>query len=106
MSPGNLVLVGADNEAALRAVSAAVHYGLLQRVALIGDPTDIMRAMQRTDIPLDPNRDNRVEIVPINPQAVDFQSKKKSMIEILGRFLSQNSDFFMALRVSAFRACK
>jgi hypothetical protein len=95
MSPGNLVLVGADNEAALRGVSAAVQYGLLQRVALVGDPPDIMRAMQRTDIPLDPNQDNRVEIIPIDPQAVDFQSKKKSMIEILGRFLSQNSDFFI-----------
>lgn len=95
MSPGNLVLVGADNEAALRAVSTAVQYGLLRRVALIGDPYDIMRAMRRTDIPLDPNHDNRVEIIPVDPKAVDFQRKKKSMIEILGRFLHQNSDFFI-----------
>ncbi|MGB6068138.1 MAG: phosphate acyltransferase [Desulfomonilaceae bacterium] len=95
MLPGNLVLVGADNEAALRAVSKAVQYGLLRRVALIGDPQDIMREMQRTDIPLDPYQDNRVEIIPIEPQAVDFQIKKKSIIEVLCRFLSQNSDFFI-----------
>jgi phosphate butyryltransferase len=95
MSPGNLVLVGADNEAALRAVSTAVQDGLLRRVALVGDPQDIMRAMKRTDIPLDPNHDDRVETVPIDTKATDFQSKKKSMIEVFGRFLSQNSDFFI-----------
>lgn len=95
MSPGNLVLVGADNEAALRSVSTSVQYGLLRRVALIGDPRDIMTAMQRTDIPLDPSHNNRVEIIPIDPASGDFQSKKKPMIEILRRFLSQNSNFFI-----------
>ncbi len=38
LQPANLVLVGADNEDALLAVSNAKDYGLLNKIALIGTP--------------------------------------------------------------------
>jgi len=90
--PINLVLVGADNEDALVAVSNAKDYGLLDRIALIGDPREIADAIDRSKVPLSPNLDAGVRIIPIDPLAVDYESKKRSMAEVFGKFLQENSD--------------
>ncbi len=92
-SPANLVLVGADNEEALEAVSNAKYQGLLDRVVLIGDPEDIKTAIERTKVPLSPSLDPRVEILPIDPLAVDLEDKKKSMADTFHDFMKQNPDF-------------
>lgn len=93
--PTDLVLVGADNEDALIAVSNAREYGLVNRVALIGNTDDIMAAVERTKITLAPKADPKVEIIPIDPLVVDFEQKKKSMAEALGVFLAENSQFII-----------
>ncbi len=41
LKPANIVLVGADNEDALTAVSEAKELGLIDRISLIGDPEEI-----------------------------------------------------------------
>ncbi len=93
LAPANLVLVGADNEDALLAVSNAKDYGLLNKIALIGDPDEIVTAIQRAKVHLSPNQDPKVEIVPIDPLAVDFEQKKKSMADVFQNFLRNSPDF-------------
>lgn len=92
-SPANLVLVGADNEEALEAVSNAKYQGLLDRVILIGNPEDIKDAIERTKVPLSPSLDRSVEILAIDPLAVDLEDKKSSMAERFHEFMQQNQDF-------------
>ncbi|MDQ7784879.1 MAG: phosphate acyltransferase [Desulfomonilaceae bacterium] len=94
-SPANLVLVGADNEDALEAVSNAKYEGLLDRVVLIGNPEDIRTALERTKVPLSPGLDPGVEIVPIDPLAVDLEDKKNSMAESFREFMHGNPDFIV-----------
>lgn len=91
-SPVNLVLVGADNEDALVAVSNAKDYGLLDKVALIGDPREIAEAVDRSKVALSPNLNASVQIIPIDPLAVDYESKKRSMADVFRKFLQENSD--------------
>ncbi len=93
--PADLVLVGADNEDALVAVSNAREYGLLDRVALIGNTDDIMTAAERTKITLGPKVDPKVEIISIDPLVVDFEQKKLAMADALGVFLAQNPQFIV-----------
>ena len=93
--PANLVLVGADNGDALVAVSNARDYGLIDRVALVGNPPEIQDAVERAKVPLSPNLDPKVEIVSIDPLAVDFESKKKSMAETFSAFLKENPGFLV-----------
>ncbi len=93
LAPGNIVLVGADNEDALLAVTNAREYGLLRRVVLIGDPQDIETAAERTKIPISPSADPDVEILATDPLAVDFEAKKKSMAHVFGEFLHRHPDF-------------
>jgi phosphate butyryltransferase len=95
LRPASVVLVGADNGDALVAVSNARDYGLIDRVALIGNPPEIMDAVERAKVPLSPNLDPKVEIVPIDPLAVDLDSKKKSMAEAFSTFLKENHDFLV-----------
>ncbi|HMK34827.1 MAG TPA: phosphate acyltransferase [Desulfomonilaceae bacterium] len=95
LSPANLVLVGADNEDALVAVSNAKDYGLVDRLALIGNPEDIMAAVDHAKVPLSPGTDPKVEIVPINPLATDYDSKKTSMAETFRSFLKENSQYIV-----------
>jgi phosphotransacetylase len=90
--PVNLVLVGADNEDALVAVSNAKDYGLLDRIALIGDPREIADAVDRSRVPLSPSLDAGVRIIPIDPLALDYESKKRSMAEVFRKFLQENTD--------------
>ena len=92
-SRANLVLVGADNEDALEAVSNAKYQGLLERVVLIGDPEDIRGSLHRTKVPLSPGLDPTVEILPIDPLAVEMEDKKKSMAERFGEFIKKNPGF-------------
>ncbi|MFH1114374.1 MAG: phosphate acyltransferase [Pseudomonadota bacterium] len=92
-SPASLVLVGADNEEALEAIANAKYQGLLDRVVLIGDPEDIEKAIDRTKVPLSPSLDPRVEILPIDPLAVDLEDKKKSMADKFRNFMEQNPGF-------------
>lgn len=92
-SPAQLVLVGADNEEALEAVSTAKYQGLLDRIFLIGNPEDIREAIARTKVPLSPGTDPSVEILPIDPLAVELEDKKKSMAETFGRFMSRHKGF-------------
>ena len=93
--PADLVLVGADNEDALVAVSNAREYGLINRVVLIGNTDDIMTAAERTKITLGPKVDPKVEIIPIDPMVVDFEQKKRAMADALGAFLAQNSKYII-----------
>lgn len=93
LQPANLVLVGADNEDALLAVSNAKGYGLLNKIALIGDSDEIAAAIQHAKVPLSPNQDSNVEIIPISPLAVDYEQKKNSMAEVFQDFLRNNPDF-------------
>ncbi|MGO9571887.1 MAG: phosphate acyltransferase [Desulfomonilaceae bacterium] len=93
--PADLVLVGADNGDALVAVSNARDYGLIDRVALVGNPPEILDAIERAKVPMSPNLDPKVEIVSIDPLAVDFDSKKKSMAETFSAFLKENPGFLV-----------
>ncbi|HTY26476.1 MAG TPA: phosphate acyltransferase [Desulfomonilaceae bacterium] len=93
--PADLVLVGADNEDALIAVSNAREYGLIDRVALIGDPDDIMAAAERTKVTLGPKVDPRVDIIPIDPLVVDFEQKKKATAEAFRLFLAESQQFII-----------
>jgi phosphate butyryltransferase len=93
LSQVNIVLVGADNEDALLAVSNAKDYGLLNRIALIGDPEEIMNAIQRSKASLVPAQDPKVEIIPISPLIVGFEQKQKAMAEAFHDFLEKSRDF-------------
>jgi phosphate butyryltransferase len=89
-SRANLVLVGADNEDALEAVSNAKSQGLLDRVSLIGSPTEIHAALHRTKLPLAPGEDETVDIIPIDPLATTEEDKKSAMAESFGSFIKEN----------------
>jgi phosphotransacetylase len=93
--PSNLVLVGADNEDALVAVSNAKDYGLVNKLALIGNPDEIIGAVDHAKVPLSPGIDPNVQIVPISPLAIDYESKKNSISEVFRSFLKENSDFII-----------
>lgn len=89
----NIVLVGADNEDALMAVANAKEQGLLAKVALVGDPGQIQEVIQQCKIALSPELDPQVELVAIDPLAVDPESKKKSTAETFRAFLEENRDY-------------
>jgi phosphate butyryltransferase len=91
----NLVVVGADNEDALVAVCNAREKGMINRVALIGDPDEILGAVERCKADLTPATDPRVEILPIDPLAVDADAKKISMAKVFHSFLKDNPDFIV-----------
>jgi phosphotransacetylase len=93
--PADLVLVGADNGDALVAVSNARDYGLIDRVALVGNVPEILDAVERAKVPLSPNLDPKIEIVSIDPLAVDFDSKKQSMADTFSAFLKANPGFLV-----------
>ncbi|MFH0825742.1 MAG: phosphate acyltransferase [Pseudomonadota bacterium] len=95
IAAGNVVLVGADNEDALEAAAHAREFGLLKRLVLIGDPTEVMTAIERTKVPLAPGTDPDVEILPIDPLAVDHDGKQQSIARVFHQFLSANRDFFV-----------
>ncbi len=92
---GRLVLVGADNDDALAAVVNAREFGLLEKVVLIANPQDIQEVVDHARIPLNLKGDGWVEVLPIDPLAVDYESKKESMAEVFGKFLQENRDFFV-----------
>ena len=91
----NLVLVGADNEDALVAVSNAKDYGLVSKLALIGNPDEIMNAVDHAKVSLSPGIDPKVQIVPIDPLATDLESKKRAISDVFRSFLKENSDFII-----------
>jgi len=91
--PANLVLVGGDNEDALLAVANAKDHGLLNRIALLGDPEEIQKALAESKILLSPRVDPKVEIIAIDPLAVDFEQKKKSLAEVFRGFLKDHPDY-------------
>jgi phosphate butyryltransferase len=91
--PANLVLVGADNEDALVAVSNARDQGLLDKIALIGNPAEILNVVEHARVPLSPHLEPKVEIYDIDPLAVDFEEKKKSMAEVFRTFLTEHPDY-------------
>ncbi len=93
--PGNIVLVGADNEDALEAVANAREYGIVKKLVLIGDPEEIRNAVERTQIPLSLDSGDDVEILATDPLAADFESKKKSMSDLFRGFLKDRPEFFV-----------
>jgi phosphotransacetylase len=93
LGPANLVLVGADNEDALIAVSSAKDQGLLNRIALIGDPTEIRDSIKRCSLSLSPNLDSSVQVITTDPLAVDGESKDKSIAEVFRSFLEAHPDY-------------
>jgi phosphate butyryltransferase len=92
-SPGNIVLVGADNEDALEAVASAKEYGIVKKLVLIGDPEEIRSAVERTKIPLSLDSGDDTEVLATDPFATDFEAKKKSMTELLRSFLKDHPGF-------------
>jgi phosphate butyryltransferase len=95
LTPANLTLVGADNEDALVAVSNAKDYGLINKLALIGDPGEVMTAIERCKVPLSPGIDPKVQLIGIDPLAVDVESKKASTAEVFRGFLGENKDYII-----------
>lgn len=95
LKPANLVLVGADNEDALLAVSEAKEQGLLGRLAFIGDPDEVASAIERAKLAISPDLDPTVELISTDPLAIDADSKKKSMAEAFGKFIRENQDFIV-----------
>lgn len=93
LAQANIVLVGGDNEEALGAIGNAKGFGLLNRISLIGHPEEIMGAIRRTGVQISPGEDPKVEIVPIDPLAVDFDSKQKTLAATFQQFLRDNPDF-------------
>ncbi len=92
LRPANVVLVGADNEDALIAACEAKEQGLIDRLTLIGDPEDIMTAVEHSKAPLSPGSDRNVEIIPIDPLATDLDGKKKSMTDVFRGFIERSPD--------------
>ncbi len=90
--PAKLVLVGAENEDALLAVANAKEYGLLNKITLIGDPSEITEAIQRSKAPISPTNDPGVELIPIDPLAIDSEQKQISMSQVFQSFLQNNRD--------------
>lgn len=95
LEPGNVVLVGADNEDALSAAVDARDFGLVKRLVLIGDPQDIRNAIERTKVAISPGEDEGIEVLPIDPLAVDFESKTRSMAAVFHEFLQDHRDFIV-----------
>lgn len=95
LKPGNVVLVGADNEDALAAVVDARDFGLIKRLVLIGDPQDIRGAIERTKVAISLVGDEDVEVLPIDPLAIDFESKTRSMSSVFHEFLQEHRDYIV-----------
>jgi phosphate butyryltransferase len=95
INPGNLCLVGADNDEALLAVTNAREYGIIKRMVLIGAPREIRAAADLRGIKISPEKDDDIEILPIDPLAADQESKNKSMAQVFHDFLADNPDFFI-----------
>jgi len=95
IEPADVVLVGADNEDALAAVADARDFGLVKRIVLIGDPQDIRSAIERTKVAVSPGEDEGIEVLPIDPLAVDFESKTRSMAAVFSEFLREHRDFII-----------
>ena len=95
IQPANLVLVGADNEDALLAVANAREYGLVRRLALIGDREDILGAIERSKARLSILNDPDIQVISIDPFAADYDDKKKSTAEEFRKFLGEHRDFII-----------
>ncbi|MGC8658366.1 MAG: phosphate acyltransferase [Desulfomonilaceae bacterium] len=93
IEPASVVLVGADNEDALLAAANAREYGLVRKLALIGDEGDILAAIERSNAGLSLADDPDIWIVPTDRLAVDYEEKKKSMAEEFRKFLVDHRNF-------------
>ena len=93
IQPANLVLVGADNEDALLAVANAREYGLLRKLALVGNREDIMSAIERSKARLSLINDPDIQVINIDPLAADYEDKKKCTAEEFKKFLVEHRDF-------------
>jgi phosphate butyryltransferase len=95
LSPANVVVVGAENEDVLIAVSQAKEQGLILKLSLLGDPNEINSAIRRSKLPLSPGFDPFVRIVPTDPLAVDPESQKKSLENTFREFVNANPEFIV-----------
>ena len=95
LKAARLVLVGADNEDALLAVANAKEYGLLKKVTLIGDPDLITQGIQKSKAQISPSTDPDVQIVPIDPLAVDQNQKHDATASEFHNFLQVNPDYIV-----------
>ncbi len=77
------------------AAANAKEQGLLDKIALIGDPSDITTALERCRVRISPGMDPKVEIVPIDPLAVDYEAKKASTAQVFHAFLAEHQDFIV-----------
>ncbi len=93
IQPANLVLVGAENEDALLAVANAREYGLLRKLALVGNREDILSAIERSKARLSLLNDPDIQVVDIDPLAADYEDKKKSVADEFQKFLLDHRDF-------------
>lgn len=95
IQPANLVLVGADNEDALLAIANAREYGLLRKLALVGNREDIQNAIERCKASLSLLNDPDIQVINIDPLLADYEDKKKATAEEFKKFLSDHSDFII-----------
>ncbi len=95
LKPAKLVLVGADNDDALLAVANAREYGLLDKLALIGDPAEIADGIRKSKAQISPSTDPDVQVLPIDPLATDPSQKQDSMSLEFQKFLQANPDYIV-----------
>ncbi len=95
LKAAKLVLVGADNEDALLAVANAREYGLLKKIALIGDPDLIVQGIQKSKAQISPSTDPDIQIIPIDPLALDQNQKHDATAAEFHNFLQTNPDYIV-----------
>lgn len=95
LKPARLVLVGADNEDALLAVANAREYGLLEKITLIGEPNLILQGIQKSKAQIFPATDPDVQILPIDPLALDQNQKHDATASEFHNFLKSNPDYIV-----------
>ena len=95
LKAAKLVLVGADNEDALLAVADAREYGLLKKITLIGDPELILQGIQKSKAQIFPSTDPDIQILPIDPLALDQNQKQDATAAAFHNFLETNPEYIV-----------
>ncbi len=93
LKPAKVVLVGGENHDALIAVADAKEHGLVSRIVIIGNPQDVEQAIAEAQVGISPHLDSDVEILGIDPLAVDYESKNKATAKVFHDFLHENPDY-------------
>ncbi len=95
LAPAKIVVVGAENEDVLVAVSQILEQGFIDQLTLLGEPHEINSALKRAKLPIAPELESRTRIVPIDPLARDFEAKRASLANVFREFLNANSQYIV-----------